>query len=150
MKYSATINALTACLLLVASSAVNAEDVRSKSSDAKYWDYQYANEQAGVAPSAPPPEPSYRDRGYDNYNYRGYRTPPPPPPRERYQDRRATAPTARPNCISGFRAVSDGRGNFRCESQVPRCPGGLGFQAVVPPDSGGAQKFQYRCFRPEG
>jgi hypothetical protein len=53
------------------------------------------------------------------------------------------------DCITGFRKTSDGRGNFRCTSQSPQCPSGLGMQPVIPSDTSPAQRFEYRCFRPE-
>lgn len=165
MKYLQIINTAAICLLFLAGSAVNAKDIRSNNADTKYWDYQYANEQSGVVPAPPadigiaPPSGAYGERYNDDYRgnqprppVRDYyepprrAVPPPPPPRRAV----APAPVSSANCIKGFRIVGDSRGNFRCESETPRCPAGLAFQSVSAEDSGIPKRLQYRCFRPEG
>ena len=178
MKHSRKYALYCAGLLLltgISALAQSSADRRSK----QYWDYGYARDYGGEfgnAGSGNQGDQGYRqqssDQGNSNssdYNSNYYQGDESYVPQERSR-RTATKPRRKIShaapvrmarsqtsqgsarygqCLPGFRSSGDASGNFSCKSSVPRCPGNMAFQAVVPSDSSGAGPFEYRCFSPQ-
>lgn len=175
MKHSRPALITAGLLLLSAMAQAAPADQHGK----QYWDYGYARDYGGEFGNANsvPPEASYPQNGESQAAPRTQRQA--PAPRKRTTSSAAThrAPAAHATtrtaparsashapahsadasskihsgeCLPGFRASHDPRGNYACKSQSPHCPNGMAFQAVLPADSSGeGAPFEYRCFSPQ-